>query len=221
MDKLKVEYRNPNDLIPYALNAKLHPADQVNRIASSIAEFGFDQPIVIDKKGIIIKGHGRCQAAIKLKLESVPVVVADLSDAMAKASRLADNKVSESDWDNELLKSSIDSLLESVGGSEIDLNAFGFDVSGFDDLIESESFDREYEGNYQGEGKFDEEIEDSEADEPPQSTVRMMQLFLNTETHPLFIKMIEELNNIYETDNSTDCVMAALREVCKDHSIDL
>ena len=138
MDKINIEYRNPDDLIPYPLNAKKHPVEQINRIASSIYEFGFDQPIVIDRKGMIIKGHGRYLAALKLGLQSVPVIVVNLSDAMAKASRLADNKVSESDWDNDLLKSSIDNILESMGGSEIDLQSFGFDMSIFDDLIQSE-----------------------------------------------------------------------------------
>ena len=128
MNTINIEYRNPNDLIPYPLNAKKHPVEQINRIASSIHEFGFDQPIVIDRKGMIIKGHGRYLASLKLGLQSVPVIVANLSDAMAKASRLADNKVAESDWDNELLKSSIDSLLESMGGNDIDLQSFGFDM---------------------------------------------------------------------------------------------
>lgn len=138
MDKINIEYRNPNDLIPYPLNAKKHPVEQINHIASSIYEFGFDQPIVIDRKGMIIKGHGRYLASLKLGLQSVPVIVANLSDAMAKASRLADNKVAESDWDNDLLKSSIDSLLETIGSDDIDLQSFGFDMSVFDDLIQSE-----------------------------------------------------------------------------------
>ena len=143
MDKINIEYRNPNDLIPYPLNAKKHPVEQINHIASSIYEFGFDQPIVIDRKGMIIKGHGRYLASLKLGLQSVPVIVANLSDAMAKASRLADNKVAESGWDNDLLKSSIDSLLETIGSDDIDLQSFGFDMSVFDDLIQSEVVEKQ------------------------------------------------------------------------------
>ncbi|HEY9704345.1 MAG TPA: hypothetical protein V6C58_17975, partial [Allocoleopsis sp.] len=70
-------------------------------------------------------------------------IVANLSDAMAKASRLADNKVAESDWDNDLLKSSIDSLLETIGNDDIDLQSFGFDMSVFDDLIQSEVVEKQ------------------------------------------------------------------------------
>lgn len=152
---MQVEYRNPKDLIPYALNAKKHPAEQINRIAASINEFGFDQPIVVDKKGTIIKGHGRCEAAIKLGLKSVPVIVADLSDAMVKAARLADNKVAESGWDDELLRSSIDSLLESMGGSEIDLSSFGFDVQTFLEQQIIDSYDWDSLENASNETKED------------------------------------------------------------------
>lgn len=86
------------DLIPYSKNAKRHPAEQVRLIANSIREFGFQQPIVVDKHNVVIIGHGRLLAAKRLKIAEVPVVIADeLTEDQIKALRLADNKVGESD----------------------------------------------------------------------------------------------------------------------------
>lgn len=99
-----VVWRDPADLTPYAHNAKTHPDGQIDRIAGSIAEYGFDQPIVVDADGVIIKGHGRRLAALRLGLKSVPVIVrADLTPAQVKAARLLDNKSAESDWDLDAL----------------------------------------------------------------------------------------------------------------------
>ncbi|AVI39345.1 phage tail family protein (plasmid) [Acinetobacter baumannii] len=80
-----------DDVKPYELNAKIHSEEQVAKIAESIARFGWDQPIVVDKNGVIIKGHGRRLAAIKLGLIEVPVLVRDdLNEEQVKAARLAD-----------------------------------------------------------------------------------------------------------------------------------
>jgi len=64
-----VEWRDPQSLIPYINNAKTHPPEQIVKIAASIAEFGFDQPIVLDGQGVVIKGHGRREASLKLGLK--------------------------------------------------------------------------------------------------------------------------------------------------------
>ncbi|HEY9701958.1 MAG TPA: DNA methyltransferase, partial [Allocoleopsis sp.] len=136
-----------------------------------------------DRKGMIIKGHGRYLASLKLGLQSVPVIVANLSDAMAKASRLADNKVAESNWDNDLLKSSIDSLLETIGSDDIDLQSFGFDMSVFDDLIQSEVVEKQ-SSNYStvrenkvydnddienvGSDSYERKLDESKLDEVPE-----------------------------------------------------
>ena len=98
-------------VVPYINNAKSHPPEQVDKIAGSIAEFGFDQPIVVDGDGIVIKGHGRLLAARKLGLNSVPVLVrTDLTPAQAKAARIADNRVAQSPWDNAMLALDIGEL---------------------------------------------------------------------------------------------------------------
>lgn len=117
---------------PYGKNAKKHTGKQVARIADSIKEFGFNQPIVVDKEGIIIVGHGRYMASTFLGLESVPVVTLDLSEEKAKAYRLADNKLNESDWDMQLVIAELKELtLEMV------------DLTGFDRKLVVSNYDRE------------------------------------------------------------------------------
>lgn len=89
---------------PYERNAKKHPIKQVQKIANSIREFGFNQPIVIDKDGIIIVGHGRYMAAKILEMTEVPVIkIENLSKEQVKAYRLADNKLNESSFDMDLV----------------------------------------------------------------------------------------------------------------------
>jgi DNA modification methylase len=113
-----------SSIIPYINNTKKHPKEQIAKIAGSIAEFGFDQPIVIDGDRVIIKGHGRYLAAQQLKLSQIPVLVrTDLTPAQVKASRIADNRVAQSDWDEELLRLEF-SDLKSL---DIDLGLTGFD----------------------------------------------------------------------------------------------
>ena len=100
-----------NKIVPYEKNAKRHPDNQIDIIASSIDKFKFDQPIVIDENNVIIKGHGRLLGAKRLGLKSVPVIIrTDMTEAEKKASRLADNKSNESDWDWELLNVELDEL---------------------------------------------------------------------------------------------------------------
>jgi len=108
--KLEIVWRDPGTLTPYIKNAKVHSNEQIDKIAGQIAAFGFDQPIVVDKKGVIIKGHGRREAAIRLKLKKVPVVVSTLDQYQAMAARIGDNKVAEAPWDPELLKFDLESL---------------------------------------------------------------------------------------------------------------
>jgi len=127
----RVERVIRDELIPYANNPKEHPDEQVNKIASSIKNYGWDQPIVVDADGEIIKGHGRLQAAEKLGLDEVPVIWReDLSDAEAKAARIADNKTAESPWDDDLLAAELDVL------GDFDDIELGFDEGEVDDLLD-------------------------------------------------------------------------------------
>lgn len=127
-----------DDLIPYSNNPKEHPDEQVKKIASSIKNYGWDQPIVVDGEGEIIKGHGRLQAADLLGLDEVPVIErADLSDAEARAARIADNKTAESPWNDDTLAVE----LEQLETEPIDMDALGFDDNEIDDLLEPEDME--------------------------------------------------------------------------------
>jgi ParB-like chromosome segregation protein Spo0J len=96
---------------PYDLNAKKHDSAQIKKIAQSIAEFGWDQPIVVDKNGVIIKGHGRRLAAMNLGYKEVPVLVRDdLTPDQVRAARLADNRVAVGDVDPEILRKELETL---------------------------------------------------------------------------------------------------------------
>lgn len=100
-------------IIPYETNAKLHTPEQVTKIATAIARHQFDQPIVVDRDGVIIKGHGRRLALLELARERVPVIVRrDLDPEQVKAARLADNRVAQGDYDLDMLRDELESLAD-------------------------------------------------------------------------------------------------------------
>lgn len=101
-----------DSLVPYALNARVHNDHQVSQIASSIREFGFTNPLLIDSENNVIAGHGRLLAAKKLQLSEVPCIrLTNLTDTQRKAYVLVDNKLAlNSSWDDELLKIEIQDL---------------------------------------------------------------------------------------------------------------
>src|SRR5687768_5077919 len=103
--QLRIELRGVDELIPYARNARTHSPEQVAQIAASIAEFGFNAPILIDSNAGIVAGHGRLLAARKLGLAEVPVIVLDhLTETQRRAYILADNRLAMSaGWDEKLL----------------------------------------------------------------------------------------------------------------------
>ena len=124
---LKPFWMNPDDLIPYANNAKIHPPEQIDRLANGIREFGWTQPIVIDKDNVVVIGHGRLLAAKQLMLDKVPCVRRDdLSEERINACRLEDNKTNESPWDFAKLEEELAQL--EIDG--IDMGQFGFDSIG-------------------------------------------------------------------------------------------
>ena len=124
---------SPSSLKPYDKNAKKHSSEQINAVAESIKQFGFVQPVVIDKDKTIVIGHCRVLAAKRLKMAEVPCVLVDeLTQEQVNALRLADNKTNESAWDIGLLN---ESMLD-VG--DIDMTAFGFDYAQENEAIEDD-----------------------------------------------------------------------------------
>lgn len=132
----QIKYIKTEELIPYVNNPRTN--DQaVDSVAASIKEFGFKQPIVIDKDKVVVAGHTRLKASKKLGLEEVPCIIADdLTEEQIKAYRLADNKVAESaDWDLQKLE------LELKALEDVDMSQFGFDLEEFEDNIQIEEDD--------------------------------------------------------------------------------
>ena len=118
-------------VLPYDRNAKKHAAEKIDQIAGWIKRSGWTQPIVVQKStGLIIAGHGRRLAAIKLGLTAVPVIVKDVDEATAKAMRLADNQAVSTDYDTTLLQSEIIEL-KDLGFQDIDSLGFNEKELGF------------------------------------------------------------------------------------------
>ena len=117
-------------IIPYHNNPRKNL--NVDKVASSITEFGFQQPIVVDKNYVVIVGHTRLQAAKKLNYQKVPVFIADLSENKAKAYRIADNRLNEdSSWDYDFLNIEMNILNEG----NYDLSQLGFNDEELKNLL--------------------------------------------------------------------------------------
>ena len=126
---MEVKSLKLDSITPYGKNAKKHDKRQINNVAESIKQYGFVQPIVVDRDGVIVIGHCRALAAKKLGMEEVPCVcVDDLTPEQVNALRLVDNKSNESDWDFDLLADELPGL---------DLSAFDFDWGLRDELNDS------------------------------------------------------------------------------------
>ena len=118
MSKLKIVYKHVDEIIPYVNNPRKISQNAIDKVASSIKNFGFKVPIIIDKDNEIVAGHNRILAAKKLGMEEVPcIVVDDLTEAQIKAFRIADNKTAEfAEWDFELLEMELEGIEEEFTG---------------------------------------------------------------------------------------------------------
>ena len=127
---MKITEISVSDLKPYAKNTKKHDKTQIANVAESIKQYGFVQPIVIDKNNTVVIGHCRLLAAKQLKMKEVPCVcVDDLTEEQVKALRIVDNKSNESPWDFDILPDEL---------ADLDLDDFDFDFGIEDD---EEDFD--------------------------------------------------------------------------------
>ena len=124
---MEIIYKNIDDLKTYGQNPRVISDQAVEAVASSIEEFGFKVPIIVDGNNVIVAGHTRREAAEQLGMDEVPVIIADdLSEEQVKAFRLADNKVAEfSDWDIGMLEEEINDLI----GDDFDMEQFGFEIT--------------------------------------------------------------------------------------------
>jgi len=158
----KIELVDIEKLIDYVNNAKTHSEEQIEKVASSIKEFGFINPIVIDKDFGIVAGHCRSKSAKKLGLTKVPCIIADhLTEAQKKAYVLADNRLAEygSGWDKDLLKIELDDIKDNFN-----LDDIGFDAGFLSELDidfsvdgDTQSIDSTKDDNVDGAKEFSED----------------------------------------------------------------
>ena len=125
MDEINIINVPIESVVPYALNNKIHTPEQIDRIANSISMFGFNQPICIDEKNVVLVGHGRLAAAKKLGLRAVPAIkLLNLTETGKKAYRIIDNKTaSDTAYDLGNLKLEVAALEEL----KFDVSAFHFE----------------------------------------------------------------------------------------------
>lgn len=172
MGKINIIEKKIDELTPYANNPR-NNTGAVDAVAASLQEFGWKQPVVIDKAGVIIAGHTRIKAAEKLGLETAPCIIADdLTEEQVRAYRLADNKTAElAGWDFDLLS---EELTEITG---LDMSGFGFD----DGSVEEE--------------KYSTQEEQTDATETPESRAIIAAVSVFGEKQELFVvrKIDDEL----------------------------
>lgn len=156
--QVKITWMNPQSLTPYARNTKIHTTAQIDKIASQINAHGFDVPIVVDKDLVIIKGHGRREASMRLKLESVPVIVRDdLNEFEVMAARIGDNAVADCEWDEDMLRFEVGTL----DRNEYDLGLTGLEMP--EEFLKD--FELPSEESQEKETEKKKKVEDVEVDE--------------------------------------------------------
>lgn len=197
---MDIKLVSPEDILPYQRNPR-NNNEAVAVVASSIQEYGFRQPIVIDEDNVILAGHTRHLASLELGLEAVPVhVAANLTDAQKQSFRLMDNKASElSTWDRDMLKAE----LAEIANFDFDMTLTGFSLEEIARLSGDSLL------------QFATEVDD---DEPVEevlgdyeiTNVKMVHLYLNTETEPKFREMCSALEQSMKTENMTDTVFKVI-----------
>lgn len=142
----QIEQVPVGSLTPYARNSRTHSQQQVKQIAASIREFGFINPIIVDKEGTIIAGHGRLLAAEHLQMETVPCVrIEHMTDTQRRAYVIADNKLAlNAGWDEELLRVELEDLklvdfnLGVIGFADTELGIFEVEASELPELASAD-----------------------------------------------------------------------------------
>ena len=182
-------------IIPYINNPRKNL--NVDKVASRIKEFGFQQPIVVDKTNTIVVGHTRYEAAKKLGITKVPVQIADLSENQAKAYRIADNRLNQdASWDTKLLNIEFNDLLSK----DYNLDSLGFTTDELDTLFLKSSEDADIGLNENIE-------EDLDLTQETLSDVKMIQLFFNADNESKFREAINKISKENNIDNISDAVL--------------
>jgi DNA modification methylase len=143
MPELQIEYLPLGSLAPYAKNARTHSKKQIKQIAESITQFGFTNPVLVDRENTILAGHGRVAAAKLLELSDVPCVrLEHMTKTQKRAYVLADNKLAlNAGWDEELLAEELEAILGEDAGFDVSIT--GFSLAEVDSLIESRAVEED------------------------------------------------------------------------------
>ena len=191
---MEITQKRIADIIPYEKNAKKHDKRQIDNVAESIKQYGFVQPIVIDKNNTVVIGHCRLLAAKQLKMKEVPCVcVEDLTEEQVKALRIVDNKSNESEWDFDILPDEL---------AELDFSGFDFD------------FGLETDGEDYSPDEFGDEFSLPDGDKPE---ICQMTFTLHQRQKELIEYAINVVkDNVTETFGNTNGNGNALYEVVKE-----
>jgi ParB-like chromosome segregation protein Spo0J len=191
---MNIQLINIDKLLPYINNPRKNL--NIDKVASSIKEFGFQQPIVVDKNYTIIVGHTRFEAAKKLGLKEIPVQIADLTEHQARSYRIADNRLNQdATWDTKLLNLEFNDLLSN----NIDLDILGFSNDELDNLLLKTDEESDVDLN-----------ENIESQEERINDIKMVQLFFSPENEILFKQAIEKITARDKIDNISDAVLKAV-----------
>ena len=189
---MKIQSTNINDIKPYDRNPRKISNKAIDMVANSIKEFGFQQPIVVDTKNVIVVGHTRYQASIKLNLKKVPVVVGDFTEQQAKAYRIADNRINEeTGWDYNFLQEELNKLLDL----DVDLNLTGFTSEELDSMFAKEEIE------------ITDPIDVGDDENHLLNDVKMIQLFYEPENEQKFRSIVDKIKEQHNIDNISDAVL--------------
>jgi hypothetical protein len=199
---MEIQEIDINEIKPYKNNPREIPMESVQKVMNSIREFGNNQPIVVDNDNVIVVGHTRWKALKQLGKTKAYIVKREFSKNDAMAYRIMDNRSGEeSKWENKLLAEELNMLKNE----EFDLDFTGFNLTELENL--SNDKDLEFKAN----DKIDTSIDVDYPADMEVSHVKMVQLFLNTETEKNFRLWVSELQKDLETDNLTDTVYQVIK----------
>ena len=195
---MKIEKIKTEKLIPYARNAKKHDEQQVSKLAGSIREFGFNNPVLIDKDNGIIAGHGRVLAAQKLELDEVPCIrLGHLTDTQRRAYILADNRLAEigGGWDEEMLALEVADLREI----DFDLDLVGLDAQRIEEILNPPAPEL-------AEVKFNGKTMDEYKDKYDESVIRQIILVYPLEEFDAVVEAMGKYADQHGLSNNTEVV---------------
>lgn len=201
---MEITLTKPSDVRAYERNPRDN-SEAIEKVAASIREYGWTQPIVVDEEGIILAGHTRHLAAQELGLRQVPVYWArGLTEAQKKAYRIMDNRSGEiADWDNDMLRKE----LEELSQFDFDMELTGFDLDELAKLTGDSLL------QFAGEtDELDIEMDEELSEAFESSNVKMVMLYLDTKTEPLFKAMCERLQQKHGIDNLSDLVFKVIKD---------